>query len=108
MGSQLSGGQKQRVALARAIVRKPQILLLDEATSAMDREAEKGVQLGVDECMRGKTEIIVAHRIETIRDAHRIVLFDKGEILEEGNFEELMEKKRYFYNLERGEKLNYK
>jgi len=81
MGSHLSGGQKQRVAIARALARKPQILLLDEATSALDRETEKKVQKNIDESLTNKTSLVVAHRIETILNADRIYLFDKGDIL---------------------------
>ncbi len=105
MGGQLSGGQKQRVAIARALLREPQVLMLDEATSALDRETEGRVQANVDGEMRGKTSLVVAHRIETIQNADRIYMFDQGEVLEEGTYSELMARKRHFYNLERGEQL---
>lgn len=105
MGGQLSGGQKQRVAIARALLREPQVLMLDEATSALDRETERRVQANVDGEMRGKTSLVVAHRIETIQNADRIYMFDQGEVLEEGTYSELMARKRHFYNLERGEQL---
>jgi ABC-type multidrug transport system fused ATPase/permease subunit len=99
MGSQLSGGQKQRVAIARALIRNPQILMLDEATSALDRETEKRVQSNIDTTMHNKTSLVVAHRIETIMNSDRIYLFDKGEIIEQGSYFELMSNKKYFYSL---------
>jgi ATP-binding cassette, subfamily B (MDR/TAP), member 1 len=105
LGSQLSGGQKQRLAIARALLRKPQILMLDEATSALDRATEMKVQANIDVDMKGKTCLVVAHRIETIQNSDRIYMFDQGEILEEGTYAELMAKKKNFYNLERGEEL---
>ena len=105
-GGQLSGGQKQRVAVARALVRNPQILMLDEATSALDRETEKRVQEKIDEIMIGKTSLVIAHRIETIYNSSRIHMFDRGEIIEEGSYKELVAKKKHFYNLERGAKLS--
>ena len=79
--------------------------MLDEATSALDRETEKKVQANVDSDMKGKTCLVVAHRIETIMNSDRIYMFDQGEILEEGSYQELMAKKKHFFNLERGEKL---
>ena len=78
--------------------------MLDEATSALDRETEKKVQENVDKLMKGKTNLVIAHRIETILNSERIYMFDRGQILEEGSYEELMRKKRHFYNLQRGAK----
>ncbi len=101
-GSQLSGGQKQRIAIARAILKNPSVLILDEATSALDAENEKVVQAALDTIMKGKTSIIVAHRISTIRDADEILVFSEGEIIERGNYQELTDKKGVFYKLERG------
>jgi ABC-type multidrug transport system fused ATPase/permease subunit len=80
-GSHISGGQKQRVAIARTILRNPGILLLDEATSALDAQNEKRVQDSLDRIMTHKTTISIAHRIETIKNADMINVFEKGEIV---------------------------
>ena len=89
------------------MVRKPQILMLDEATSALDRETEKRVQKKIDEIMQGRTSLVIAHRIETIYNSSKIHMFDRGEIIEEGSYNELIAKKKHFYNLERGAKLSH-
>ncbi|XP_063889978.1 ATP-dependent translocase ABCB1-like isoform X2 [Scylla paramamosain] len=98
-GVQMSGGQKQRVAIARALVKQPRILLLDEATSALDNQSEAIVQQALDKVRRGRTTVIVAHRLSTIRSADKIVAFNKGLVAEVGTHKELMKHKSFYYNL---------
>jgi ATP-binding cassette subfamily B protein len=89
-GTRLSGGQRQRVAIARAILRNAPILLLDEATSALDAESEKLVQSALDDLMKDRTTLVIAHRLATVRGADRIVVMDKGRIVAEGTHDSLM------------------
>lgn len=90
-GSHLSGGERQRIAIARAILRNAPILLLDEATSSLDNESEDQVQLALAQLMQGRTTLVIAHRLSTVRDAQRIVVIDNGRIAEEGSHQELFE-----------------
>jgi ABC-type bacteriocin/lantibiotic exporters, contain an N-terminal double-glycine peptidase domain len=88
-GGLLSSGQRQRIALARAIVRDPAVLILDEATSALDSESERLIQLALSNIIKERTTIIIAHRIWTVRHADRILVVDRGRIVEMGSHEEL-------------------
>ena len=89
-GAHLSGGQRQRIAIARVLLADPAVLLLDEATSALDAESERLVSEALERAMRGRTTILVAHRLSTVRRAHRIGLLEGGRLREVGTHTELM------------------
>ena len=86
----LSGGQRQRIAIARALLKNPEILLLDEATSSVDPGTEALIKEALDRLMLNRTSIVIAHRLDTIRDADKILVFNKGKIVESGTEEELI------------------
>ena len=97
-GLKLSGGQRQRLSIARAVLANPQVLILDEATSALDNESEKMVQQAINTLLTGRTAIIVAHRLSTIKNVDRILFLDGGKITESGNHEQLMQLKGGYYD----------
>lgn len=98
-GNKLSGGQRQRVSIARAVLKNPPILILDEATSALDTESEKLVQDALENLMKDRTSLVIAHRLSTVKNADKILVLSKGEIIEEGTHQELMALKGVYHNL---------
>jgi ATP-binding cassette subfamily B protein len=98
-GVTLSGGQKQRVSIARAIVKQPQILIFDDCLSAVDTRTEEEILTNLGKIMQEKTSIIIAHRISTIKNADKILVMDKGAIVEQGTHNELMELKSTYFEL---------
>ncbi|RYU94486.1 ABC transporter ATP-binding protein [Emticicia agri] len=100
-GATLSVGQRQLISFVRAMVQDPKIIVLDEATSSVDTETEELIQNAISLLMKGRTAIVIAHRLSTIQKAHKIIVLDKGQIMEEGNHEELLEKDGFYANLYR-------
>ena len=98
-GNMLSGGQKQRLSIARAVLKNPPIMVLDEATSALDTESEQLVQLALEKMMQNRTSLVIAHRLSTIQKADTIVVLKKGEIIEQGKHQELLDKKGEYFKL---------
>ena len=105
-GAGLSGGQRQRIAIARALITNPRILIFDEATSALDYESERAIMQNMQAICRGRTVLIIAHRLSTVKNAHRIIAMDKGKIVEMGTQQELLAKPngyyRYLFELQNG------
>jgi ATP-binding cassette subfamily B protein len=102
-GRSLSGGERQRISIARALLKDPPILILDEATSALDATTERKVQAALDEVMKGRTTFVIAHRLATVRNATRILVFGQGRIIESGSFDELVARNGRFAELARAQ-----
>ncbi len=98
-GLKLSGGQKQRINIAQIFLKNPELMILDEATSALDTKSEQFIQSALEKLARDRTSIIIAHRLSTVRNADKIVVLDKGRIIEQGSWTALLEKKGAFYNM---------
>jgi subfamily B ATP-binding cassette protein MsbA len=98
-GVKISGGQRQRIAIARAILRDAPILLLDEATSALDNESEKAIQKSFEKLQHGRTTLVIAHRLSTVKNADQIIVLDRGKIVEQGRHDELMAKQGLYWRM---------
>lgn len=98
-GSTLSAGQRQLISFARALAHDPRILILDEATSSIDSETEQAVQNAMKVLMEGRTTLVIAHRLSTVKNADKIILLDKGKIVEEGDHDQLIAKKGKYYEM---------
>ncbi len=95
----LSGGEKQRISIARALLKNSPIILLDEATASLDADSEHEIKMAINELIKDKTVIIIAHRLNTIKDANKIIVMDDGKIIESGNHEKLMNDKGTYYSM---------
>lgn len=94
----LSGGQRQRLAIARALIEDPRLLILDEATSSLDAESERIIQTNFNKILAGRTTLVIAHRLSTVRNADKILVLDRGILVESGTHDELMARRgHYFY-----------
>jgi ATP-binding cassette, subfamily B, multidrug efflux pump len=98
-GATLSVGQRQLISFVRAMVQNPNIIVLDEATSSIDTESEELIQSAIEKLMKSRTAIVIAHRLSTIQKAHKIIVIDKGEIVEMGTHDELLKKEGAYANL---------
>lgn len=98
-GVDLSGGEKQRIFIARAVYRDPEFIFFDEATSSLDANTEQTIMGNLRSFYNGRTVVIIAHRLSTVKDADNIIFMDKGHIVEQGSHEELLRKKGYYYRL---------
>jgi len=102
-GRSLSGGERQRLSIARALLKNPPVLILDEATSALDAATEQKLQMALDEVMKGRTTFVIAHRLATIRNADRILVFEQGRVIETGGFDDLVARGGRFAELARAQ-----